>query len=51
MPESLLAVVLALVLVFGAAVGMLRLMGPVDNHASQSDCDANSAPDSQPRVR
>jgi hypothetical protein len=50
MPESLLAVVLALILVFGAAVGVLRLMGPAENQASPSDFESNSVPDSEPRV-
>jgi len=34
MSESFLAVVLALILVFGAAVGILRLMGPSENQES-----------------
>jgi hypothetical protein len=35
MPESLLAVVRALVLAFGIAVGVLRLMGPAENQVSR----------------
>jgi hypothetical protein len=37
MPESLLAVVLALVLAFGIALGVLRLMGPAENQTNPSD--------------
>jgi hypothetical protein len=50
MPESLLAVVLALILVFGGALGVLRVMGPAENHASPSEFDGKSAPDSEQRV-
>ena len=50
MPESLLAVVLALILVFGTAVGVLRLMGPADNQAGPPDLDGTLVRGGQEQV-
>src|SRR5262249_53295112 len=47
MPESLLAVMLALVLVFGVALGVLRSTRPAANQASPPDVDDNFVPKSE----
>ena len=47
MPESLLAVVLALVLVFGVALGVLHSTRPAVNQASPPDVEDNFVPKSE----